>query len=92
MVSPNIIKLADSVDISKAENLLQEFRTVVEQGGDVTLNASEVKRIDTAGLQLLFSFGKTLKEQGGALLIEDPSEAFKTSARLVGFDKVLALQ
>ena len=92
MVVPRVIKLADSVDISKAENLLQEFRTVVEQGGDVTLNASEVKRIDTAGLQLLFSFGKTLQEQGGALLIEDPSEPFKTAARLVGFDKVLALQ
>lgn len=92
MATPNVITLSDNVDISKVENLLQDFRTAVEQGGSMTLNAADVKRIDTAGLQLLYSFSKTLGEQGGSVSIENPSDAFINAARLVGFDKVLAVQ
>ena len=86
----NVIELADVVDISKVETLYETLKKSADKGGEVELNASHVKRIDTAGLQLLFSFQESLKQHHGSVKISEPSEEFMNCARLVGFEKVLA--
>ena len=91
MAKPKVIKLADKVDISKVENLLQELKEAAEHGGTMEIDASAVSGIDTAGLQLLFSVKKTLEDQGSKMEILDPSQEFVNAACLVGFDTVLAL-
>ena len=92
MAKAKVIKLDEKLDISKAENMLQVLKEAVEQGGSMSLDASAVNRIDTAGLQLLFSFKKTLEDQGSKMEITHPSQEFVNSARLVGFDNVLVLR
>lgn len=91
MASENIVTLSGTVDISKVENLLRDFKQAAELGSPVKIDASAVERIDTAGLQLLYSFQKTMSDQQGELSIDDPSEAFMDCARLVGFEKLLTL-
>lgn len=88
----NVIELSDVVDISKVETLLETLKKSADQGGEVQVDVSQVTRIDTAGLQLLYSFQETLKEHHGNVQIANPSDEFMTCARLVGFEKVLAFQ
>ncbi|MDX1694635.1 MAG: STAS domain-containing protein [Ketobacteraceae bacterium] len=90
MAKSNVVKLPEKLDISGVEALFREFRDLVEKGGSVRLDASRVKRADTAGMQLLYSLQKTLAEQGAKAAVADPSEDFMTCVRLTGFDKVLA--
>ncbi|MCG8669026.1 MAG: STAS domain-containing protein [Pseudomonadales bacterium] len=90
MSEVNVIELNDVVDISKVETLLESMKKTADLGGEVQVDVSQVKRIDTAGLQLLFSFQETLKAQHGSVKISNPSDEFMNCARLVGFDKVLA--
>ena len=86
----NVIELTDVVDISKVETLFETLKKSVDQGGEVKLDASRVTRIDTAGLQLLYSFQELIKQQHGSVKVSSPSEDFMICARLVGFEKVLA--
>ena len=90
MSESNVIELKDVVDISKVEMVLETLKQSAEKGGDVHVDVSQVTRIDTAGLQLLYSFQKTLIEQHGKVTITNPSDEFMQCARVVGFDKVLA--
>ena len=90
MADSNLVELADVVDISKVENLLETLKKTAEQGGEVNVDVSGVTRIDTAGLQLLYSFQKTLSDHHGKVTLTNPSDEFMQCARVVGFDQILA--
>ncbi|PIE41571.1 MAG: hypothetical protein CSA49_02725 [Gammaproteobacteria bacterium] len=86
----NVIELPDVVDISKAEILYELFKESFDKGEVLQLDASQVTRIDTAGLQLLYSLQESLKRRHGSVKISKPSDAFMQCAQLVGFEKALA--
>ena len=89
MSESNVVELEDVVDISKVEGLLESLKKSADKGGQIKVDASKVTRIDTAGLQLMFSFQKTLNDQHGQVTIVNPSDDFMKNARLVGFNEVL---
>lgn len=89
MPNPIKIELQDVIDISKVEGLMESFKSSADNSSHIELDAGQVKRIDTAGLQLLYSFQHTLNQQQGHVEIVNASQAFKECARLVGFDNIL---
>ncbi len=85
------IELEASITISKAEDLLKEFRDVFILGQSITINASKVDKIDTACLQLIVSLKKSLTADQHDLIIEDASANFKHAADEVALTEFLQL-
>ncbi len=64
---------------TRLEAMLDESNQTIE------VDLKEVAEIDTAGLQLLYSFKKTIEETG-VFHIRDASTAVKEALTLSGFD------
>jgi anti-anti-sigma regulatory factor len=70
---------------------LYETLAEIDDGNDVTIDASAVEMIDTAVLQLLFAF--TRKVQAGSHQISwiNPSDEFVSRAELLGLSRHLGI-
>ncbi|MGD8525631.1 MAG: STAS domain-containing protein [Thioalkalispiraceae bacterium] len=81
----------ESVDISLVSELHNQIASQIEEGCTVSLDAGQVERIDTAGLQLFAALFSDAQVNNFTVNWVNPSEVVKTSARLVGLDKHLQL-
>jgi len=89
---------SDSVALSAVADLTQAgpLKTLLEQalasGTGVTVDASAVQRISSPCLQVLVAGVTTFAKAGGAaLVIENPSEAFRETASVLGLMDALEL-
>ncbi len=87
----SVVTLDADVAISGAAELKGRLLRLLETPGAVSIDASNVQRIDTAGLQLLCAFRKSLNEAGRALEWTAPSPAFTDGADRVGLTDLLGL-
>lgn len=55
---------------------------------EIEIDAGEVARIDTAGLQLIHTFSSTLRERGVTVRWSEPSSTFATAAKEVGWESL----
>ncbi len=69
-----------------------EFKQTVDAGlalnGDITLDSAELQKIDSAGLQLLFSLQKSLRKTGQELLWADRNPMIESAASLIGLSEL----
>ncbi len=88
------IILEESIDLSNAEELKEEFMSVTEQGiTDVTLDFNRVKKIDSSGLGKILLFQKILREEDGKLIIENvDSEYVREVFDMVHLDEVVEIR
>lgn len=86
------IQLDKISDISKAEQLHEKLEALLNGGTAVDIDASLVERVDTAILQLLTSFVRTIGKQHLAARIVQPSARFSETVRLMGLGNALNLQ
>ena len=90
-MSDAVINLEGVVNIAKVEALHHEMESLLEHASPTTINASEVSRADTAALQLIASFFKSMSAAGAAVSWGDVSEELSAAAKLAGLDQVLEL-
>ena len=83
--------LPEQLTIALAGDFKQQLASRVQRGGDITVDASQVTRIDTAFIQLLFSIQCALSAHGGQLRWDAISPEFGRSVELVGLRAALAL-
>ena len=57
----------------------------------VTINASQVERVDTAALQMLYAFFRDCDAEGSEVKWKQPSEALCSVARILDLDVPLKL-
>lgn len=86
------IQLDRISDISRVEQLHEKLETLLSEGNGVEINASAVERIDTASLQLLTAFVRTVAKHHIDIRIIQPSASFTDTVRLMGLENALALQ
>lgn len=79
-------------DISKAESLHEKLESYLNDGVNVSIDASQVERIDTSAMQVLLSLFATMEKQHMQYSISNPSEPFVKAASLLGVSEFLQLQ
>lgn len=87
----NEITLQDSEKLERVAELKEELLQVLEESGDITVNASAVKVIDAAALQLLVMLFQKAVKQGQNITIVEPSEGFNEAADLLGLSDLFGL-
>ena len=85
------IECAESVDIRFVEDIQATLIEAIDQGKPTRINAKNVERIDTAGLQLFSSFMNDAQLKGIKVEWDQPSEVVIKAAKLTGLSSVLNL-
>jgi len=66
--------LGDDISIIHVAELKQDWLALIDSNKNITIDAQQVEDIDTAGLQLLLSFVKTVRSSGRQVHWSMPSE------------------
>lgn len=85
------VNCGDTLDISRVSEFYTELEMVINEKKAIEFDASQIERIDIAGLQLLLSFHQKIESSGFNFRWINPSEHLLRSANLVGLDKPLGL-
>ena len=78
------LKLEPSVAIRDIAILNDALAAALEADGDVSIDASDVDAIDTAGLQLLAAFANTMATHQRNVSLKGPSADFVARAEILG--------
>lgn len=85
------INLGADLGIDLAPALQAELAQRLEQAEPVQINASEVRRVHTAALQLFCLFCRDRREAGRAVEFLMPSESLRQAAALLGASTLLQI-
>lgn len=85
------LDLPENFTIAAAEGLHHEMEEMLAGGQDVVVNGSAVERVDTAGLQLLYSFQEALKGVEASISWSEPSTSLLEASEKLGLKELLAL-
>ena len=85
------ITLEGTVDITVIETLYGEFEKVLSNNSPVAIDAGQVDRIDTAALQLIYTFREQIYDKGFELQWGALSENFLEISSLIGLTELLKL-
>ena len=85
--------LPENLTIANIHGLHEEFESIIEQKNcdKIVLQAADVERADTAGIQLLVAFVNASKERKITVGWDNPSEKLCNASGLLGLDGALGL-
>ena len=86
-----VMNLGVNLTIAQASDLHEKFLKIFHDPHEVIFDASEVERADTAGMQCLYAFKKSVEAENVKIEWEDPSDALINAARLLGMVEYLEL-
>ena len=85
-------QLEKFADISKAEVLHEKLESYLNDGVNITIDASLVERIDTSAIQILLSLFSSMEKQHLQATIKNPSETFLAAASMLGVSEFLRIK
>lgn len=83
--------LASVLDAAHGDELRASLNELIENPQPVTLDAGEVERVDTAGLQVLAAFVTTRRSQGRAIEWQKISPELRRATELLGLSALMEL-
>lgn len=86
----NSISLGGELTIRTVTTIRELIEQSLVAGLDIKLSAKSLSKIDTAGLQLLFSLDRTLKKQSHELFWVSPSPVINEAATALGLPELIA--
>ncbi len=92
MSGRSVVKLDRNSGIAAAEELGRRLEESFQNGAPTSIDASEVERVDTTTVQLLYSFMRSMSELGMDVSIVQPSESFVVGAQRLGFTELFKLE
>lgn len=78
------ILLAEVMDLSLAQPFLETLQQCCSEQREIVLNASGVRRVSTACVQVLLSAGRSVEAAGGEFIIKNASPDFSQSIHDLG--------
>lgn len=84
--------LGGSVDITVINHFYTELKNLLQDTQSVVIDAGDVKRLDTAALQLLCSWYKEAEKKGISIKWKNIDGVFFNSAKILGVTEHLALE
>ncbi|PCJ21925.1 MAG: hypothetical protein COB04_01720 [Gammaproteobacteria bacterium] len=91
MTDTHEIKFDKIIDITVVEALYSELEKALSGHGSVDIDASQVERVDTSTLQLIYTFKEQISANGYKLKWTGVSDNFFEIATLLGLDEKLDL-
>ena len=85
------ILLESTLDISHVETLHQQLEEALVDGHRVTMDASNIEKIDTAALQIILAFVQQAEKQSLNFTWKFPSKIFIDYAKMLGLTEKLKL-
>lgn len=76
------LQLPEVLDLTAAAPLAQSF--ITRRGADLTIDASQVRRVGAQCMQVLLAAATTWKSDGRRLSLEKPTEEFLEGSHLLG--------
>lgn len=70
------INCAESVIIAQVADLYAQLLMAMAEGQAIQINLSDIERIDTAVIQLFYSFSRDAQLQGLVVIWSNPSQLF----------------
>jgi ABC-type transporter Mla MlaB component len=80
-----------SLSVAEAAGLKSRIQKALQKSSTIELNASEVQKADTAGLQLVLALIREVANADGRVVWKNPSKALIDAANLLGLGKELGL-
>lgn len=90
-LSTKHLSLSESIDITCINRIYEELKYSLINSSSITIDAGNVNRIDTAGLQLLCSWYLETKKHGVNVYWQNTAGTFSDSARLLGVADILQI-
>lgn len=87
-----MLKLPSELAVSHVEELYQQLIHELHEVRDVSVDVSEVIRVDTATIQLLCALQKQLHSAGHRIVWHGKSEALVEAVKDLGLSEFLTLQ
>ncbi|MGD8639484.1 MAG: STAS domain-containing protein [Gammaproteobacteria bacterium] len=87
----NRFQLDETLDISIINDLYNKLKDSSQQTDTIEVDAGKVQRIDTAALQLLYSWYTSEKKKGTKIVWKNTGGTFYQSARLLGLHELLKI-
>lgn len=93
MSQQTVFEIPERLTIAQSQQVYDQLNALLESDDvdGVVLDASEVVKVDAAGLQLLLCFYRTAAKFHKPIAWRSPSEEFIESAHILGLDEELAL-
>jgi len=89
-VSDSLSVLLDPTStIAHARELHGRLCSLVDESGMVTIDASQVEKIDTSALQLIYAFLSDRENRGASTRVREPSSGFVATLKTLGLDSIL---
>lgn len=85
------VEVGPDLGIETAAELKEKLQPQLAASGPVVIGAGEVKRVHTAGLQVLAAFAHSRKQAGFATRIDPCSDTLRDAAQLLGVAELLGL-
>jgi len=86
-----LIECGETFGIADAKALYPKLLTHLLEEKHVTFDCSDIERIDTAALQLLYAFSQAALQYGSEVNWGKASETFVTNARLIGVASAMGI-
>ena len=83
--------LDNVIDISCISTLKDSLSSLTTNAELISIDASQVERIDTAGLQLLLSFIKKMEIKHSAVNFISPSNEFVSAIKTLGLENSFSI-
>ncbi len=84
------VTISGRFDASATESVTENLDAILNEGGrHLRLDLSGVKYLSSAGIRVLLSFYKLLKELGGSLVITTPSTIVENVLEMAGFGSLM---
>jgi len=80
----NNVDCGDLLDISMVNEINQKLKKSLTSNGDISIDVSNIQRIDTAGAQMLCAFYQDAKSKNIKCTWEAPSDVFVKSVEQLG--------
>lgn len=86
-----MFSLPEQLIINHVEELFSQLNELLTSGDEVKLDISNVRKTDTACLQLLCAVQKNLNDTGHQIIWHGQSDALCSTAKMIGVDQFLQL-
>jgi anti-anti-sigma factor len=77
--------LSGELDVSCSDGLVEVVRPAIEQGIDITFDASDLRFIDSSGIRALLTISRELRGRG-RVVVAHPSSSVRRTLEIVGAD------
>ncbi len=86
------LKVCGRLDTTTAPQLEKELGDEMKGRKEVILDFTELEYISSAGLRVLLSAHKTMKKQGGKMIVRNVNEEVREVFVITGFSEIMDLE